>query len=86
MKRQLYQCQQAKAIYDYKIEECRITCVAGHRLFSGSMDGTVNIRCLRRGEPLEYQACQTCESYDCNGAPIPKSERGWYNLEKTEAK
>jgi len=80
IKRSLYQCFEAKVHGD------QIYCAEKHHLYNRA-DGTISIRGLERGEPLEMTVCQKCEDYNHMGDPIPKNERGWRenNLNSQEA-
>jgi len=75
-KRSLYQC------FNARVKGDRIYCAKGYRLSGRSGDGTMNIRRLSRGEPLELAICRECINYDEMGPPVPKEERGWVHLSK----
>lgn len=76
VKRSLHQCLEAKC------REDEIYCAKGHILghTAGIPRATISIIRLERGEPLEMSACQNCPDYDEMGPPVPKSERGWVDL------
>lgn len=76
-KRSLYQCFKARVKAD------NIYCAAGHRL-SSRHNGTMGVKALVRGDPLEVAACQGCGDYDKMGPPIPPEERGWLWREAAE--
>ena len=69
-KRSLYQCEYAK------VEDSRIACDKGIELAPWG-DGSIDIKRLARGTPLELTACQTCEDYLELGPPVSKADRGW---------
>lgn len=72
MKRNLYQCLNAKVLGD------KIYCAKGHALFPHSdLPLVENIKRLIRGAPLELSSCQDCPDYLEMGPSIPKGERGW---------
>ena len=68
--RSLYQCSHAKV----KGED--IYCAKGQKLSTNKL-GTIHIRELIRGDPLELRVCQLCGDYDEVGPPIPDGQRGW---------
>ena len=68
-KRSLYCCANARVLGE------KIYCNMGYELFNPD-DRTPILR-LQRGAPLELTVCQGCPSFDENGSPVPKGERGW---------
>lgn len=68
--RSLYQCYEAKVLME------NIYCKKGHK-FPDTPEGTMNIRRLQRGEPLQLTVCQDCPDFNYMGDQIQKSERGW---------
>ena len=72
--RTLYECSHAR------VQGERIICRVGHQ-FSLNKDGAISLTKLVRGEPLAIRACQGCQDFDRNGAPIPARDRGWVMLE-----
>ncbi len=70
IKRSLYQCANAK------VKRERMYCAKGMGL-GRSVDGTLSILKLQRGEPLVFEICQECRHYDDMGPPLMKDERGW---------
>ena len=73
MKRSLYQC------FEAKVNGEEIYCAKKHVLDSRIDDGTISIRRLERGEPLEMTVCQKCKDYNRMGEPIPRNEMGWWD-------
>jgi len=71
VKRSLYQC------FNAKVKGDRIYCAKGYRLSGMSRGGTIYIKRLSRGDPLELAVCQECADYDEMGPTVPKEERGW---------
>ena len=69
----LYECFHAKVRSD------RIYCDAGLTLSPTSVDGTLDIKRLARGEPLAISICQGCVYFDSMGPPLSPEERGWLN-------
>jgi hypothetical protein len=72
VKRSLWQCLNAKC------SSKRIRCVKGYK-FPRSKDGSIDIKLLYRGDPLEFAVCQKCTEYIEMGKPVPKKERGGIN-------
>lgn len=68
--RSLFQCSHAKV----KGED--IYCAKKHDL-STNKPGTIHIRQLIRGDPLELRVCQLCADYGWMGPPVPDGQRGW---------
>jgi len=66
MKRQLYQC------FNAKVNRTEVVCAKGH-----SFEGRVTILNVARGAPLKMAICETCLDYDEMGEPLSKEERGW---------
>lgn len=69
----LYECFHARVRSD------RIYCDAGLTLSPTSVDGTLDIKRLARGEPLAIGICQGCLYFDSMGPPLSSEERGWLN-------
>lgn len=65
MRRQLYQCLNAKTWPN-------LHCEKGHDL------GQVTILSVARGAPCHIGVCQTCLDYSEMGEPVAKADRGWY--------
>lgn len=74
--RSLYQCGEARVRCD------EIYCHAGRILEERSELGTIHIRRLANGNPLELEICQECPYFSYVGEPIPASERGWNNIKE----
>ena len=72
-KRTLYECSHAR------VKDKRIRCCHGHPFSLKSVDGSVDLKRLARGEPLSLNICQACGDFDCIGPPLPEAERGWRN-------
>jgi hypothetical protein len=69
----LYECFHARVRGD------RIYCDAGLNLSPTSVDGTLDVRRLARGEPLAMSICQGCVYFERMGPPLSPDERGWLN-------
>ena len=69
----LYECFHARVKSD------RIYCDAGLALSPSLVDGSLDIKRLARGEPLEIRICQGCLYFDRMGPPLTPEERGWLN-------
>ena len=73
--RSLYQCLNAKVCGgEY------ISCSKGHSLFPSSSAGSVSIRWLALGKPLEMTVCNNCPDYDEMGPPVEEKDRGWRKI------
>lgn len=85
-KRSLYDCLQAKVKGD------RIHCAKGHCL-SKAMEksllvipGSLAIKRLIRGNPLEFEVCQDCPDFDqMDGGKVGPQDRGWVHMLPEEA-
>jgi len=69
----LYECFHARVKSD------RIYCDAGLALSPTSVDGSLDIKRLARGEPLAIRICQGCPYFERMGPPLSPKERGWLN-------
>jgi hypothetical protein len=69
----LYECFHAK------VKGERIYCEEGLILSPTSVDGSLEIKRLARGEPLRIRICQGCRYFDRMGPPLSPEERGWLN-------
>ena len=80
----LYQCLNArvKPMEKNGVDEFRIFCSEGHKL---GEHGDMNYRVLERGEPLEYEICQSCPGIDYD-EPVGKRDRGWMGKPVFDAK
>ena len=76
-KRALYDCSHAR------VKGERILCRKDHPFSLKTDDGSIDVKRLARGEPLQLDICQGCADFDSMGPPIPEEERGW--LKKEEA-
>ena len=70
----IYQCFNARVKYD------AIYCAKRHCL-GQNKEGTVDIKRLMRGEPMELRICQLCKDFDEMGPSVSKEDRGWLKLE-----
>lgn len=86
-RRSLYECLQAKVLGK------RIYCKEGHSLNGHNLKskvvipGSLSLTRLQRGDPLEIEACQSCEDFHpMDGGKVAPRDRGWYQLttEKVE--
>ncbi len=76
-KRALYDCSHAR------VKGERILCRKDHPFSLKTDDGSIDVKRLARGEPLQLDICQGCADFDSMGPPIPEEERGW--LKQKEA-
>ncbi len=70
--RSLYQCGNARVMDDH------IYCKKTHSLGTNAgKNGTIDIRAVAKGRPLQVRACQFCTDFDEMGSDLPAEERGW---------
>lgn len=77
VKRSLYECSHAR------VSGSLIRCRRGHRLLPRTDDGSIDIKRLARGAPLEFKVCQKCPDFDSMGPSLPPEERGWTEWKMT---
>ncbi len=70
-KRALYECSHARVVGE------RILCRKYRRFSQKTEDGSIDVKRLARGEPLQLDVCQRCADFDILGPPVPEEERGW---------
>ncbi len=70
-KRALYDCSHAR------VKGERILCRKDHPFSLKTDDGSIDVKRLARGEPLQLDICQGCADFDSMGPPVPEEERGW---------
>ena len=70
-KKTLYECSHAR------VSGRRIYCERGYPLSTKSGVGSLDVKRLACGEPLELDICQPCPDFDRLGPPLPAGERGW---------
>ncbi len=70
-KRAVYDCAHAR------VKGERILCRKDHPFSLKTDDGSIDVKRLARGEPLQLDICQGCADFDSMGPPIPEEDRGW---------
>jgi len=72
-KKTLYECSHSRVLGK------RLFCERGYPLSGKSPAGSLDVKRLAQGEPLELDICQGCPDFDRMGPPVPVGERGWKN-------